>query len=138
MKNLRRTKGGDYMALEVNEISAYQNDIGPVVKSRDVSGKKIDMAVDSVGSTYQAETEYNQEKEINEEYIREEIAKANNYLKKNNIKCIFDYHEETNRITIKVMDRDTKEIIREIPPEKTLDAIKKMWKLAGLLIDERR
>jgi len=36
------------------------------------------------------------------------------------------------------MDGDTKEVIREIPPEKTLNAVQKMWELAGLLIDERR
>jgi flagellar protein FlaG len=36
------------------------------------------------------------------------------------------------------VDNDTKEIIREIPPEKTLDMISKMWELAGLVVDEKR
>jgi flagellar protein FlaG len=36
------------------------------------------------------------------------------------------------------MDRETEEVIREIPPEKTLEMIQKMWELAGFLIDEKR
>jgi flagellar protein FlaG len=35
------------------------------------------------------------------------------------------------------MDKDTEEIIREVPPEKTLAMIEKMWELAGLLVDEK-
>ena len=48
------------------------------------------------------------------------------------------YHEATKRISVKIVDNDTKEIIREIPPEKTLDMISKMWELAGLVVDEKR
>ena len=32
----------------------------------------------------------------------------------------------------------TNEIIREIPPEKILDMVAKMWDTAGLIVDERR
>lgn len=132
------------MALERINTTAYQNNVGSASKSREVAGRKNDdSASDSVGgnSSYKTQSvdEFAAEqKEINEKYIKEEIARANNFLKRHNIRCVFDYHEETNRITIKVMDGDTKEVLREIPPEKTLDAIRKMWELAGLLIDERR
>mgnify|MGYP003554300472 FL=1 len=50
----------------------------------------------------------------------------------------FGVHEATNRITIKIVDRDTKKVIRELPPEKTLDMIAKAWELAGILVDEKR
>jgi len=29
-------------------------------------------------------------------------------------------------------------MIREIPPEKILDLVAKMWEMAGILIDEKR
>lgn len=51
--------------------------------------------------------------------------------------AIFGIHEKTNRVTIKIVDKDTKEVIKEIPPEKTLDMIAKAWELAGILVDER-
>ena len=52
--------------------------------------------------------------------------------------AIFGIHEATNRVTIKIVDKDTKEVIKELPPEKTLDMIAKAWELAGLLVDEKR
>ncbi len=54
--------------------------------------------------------------------------------------CSFEYsiHDVTKEIMIKVIDKDTKEVIREIPPEKILDLVAKLWEIAGILVDERR
>ncbi|HEY8417197.1 MAG TPA: flagellar protein FlaG [Limnochordales bacterium] len=48
----------------------------------------------------------------------------------------FLVHEETDRIYVKVIDEETGEVIREIPPEKILDLVGHIQKLIGLLIDE--
>lgn len=55
-----------------------------------------------------------------------------------NCEALFGIHEETNRVTIKIVNKDTKEVLKEIPPEKTLDMLAKAWELAGLMIDEKR
>ena len=47
-------------------------------------------------------------------------------------------HEGTNRIMVKIVDKTTKEVIKELQPEKTLDMIAKAWELAGLMVDEKR
>ena len=47
-------------------------------------------------------------------------------------------NEKTNRVTIKIVDKKTKEVIKEFPPEKTLDMIAKVWEMAGLMVDEKR
>jgi flagellar protein FlaG len=47
-------------------------------------------------------------------------------------------HQRTNRIMVKVMDTEKNEVIREIPPERVLDAFAKALELAGVLLDERR
>ncbi len=52
--------------------------------------------------------------------------------------AIFGIHDETNRVMIKIVDKDTKELLREYPPEETLDMIAKVWELAGILVDEKR
>ena len=41
-------------------------------------------------------------------------------------------------MTIKIVDKQTKEVLKEFPPEKTLDMIAKVWELAGILVDEKR
>lgn len=70
----------------------------------------------------------------------EQIRKAVEQLNRNmqNTEAVFGIHEDTNRVTIKILDKSTKEVIKELPPEKTLDMIAKVWELAGLLVDERR
>lgn len=71
----------------------------------------------------------------------EQIKKAVEQMNKNMMahsEAIFGIHEGTNRVTIKIVDRDTKKVIKEIPPEKTLDMIAKVWEMAGILIDEKR
>lgn len=52
--------------------------------------------------------------------------------------AVFGIHEKTNRVTIKIVDKKTKEVIKEFPPEKTLDMIAKVWEMAGLMVDEKR
>jgi flagellar protein FlaG len=58
--------------------------------------------------------------------------------KASNTEAIFGIHEATNRVMIKIVDKETKEVIKELPPEKTLDMIAKVWEMAGLLVDEKR
>lgn len=69
-----------------------------------------------------------------------QIKKAVEELNKkaNNSEAIFGIHEGTNRVTIKLVDKDTKEVIKELPPEKTLDMIARVWEMAGIMVDERR
>lgn len=39
---------------------------------------------------------------------------------------------------VKVIDAETEEVIREIPPEKILDLVAMIWEMIGLIVDERR
>ncbi|BFT68681.1 flagellar protein FlaG [Paenibacillus sp. P36] len=50
----------------------------------------------------------------------------------------FSIHQKTKLISVKVLDKDTGETIREIPPEKSLDFVAKLWQMAGILVDEKR
>lgn len=70
--------------------------------------------------------------------LKKAVAEMNRKINNSNEEAVFGVHEETNRITIKIVDKDTKEIIKEFPPEKTLDMIAKVWEMAGILIDEKR
>lgn len=70
----------------------------------------------------------------------ENIKKAVDNLNKSmkNTSAIYGIHDGTNRVTIKIVDKQTKEVIKELPPEKTLDMISKVWEMAGMLVDEKR
>ena len=78
--------------------------------------------------------------EQQEQPSTEQIKKAVEQMRKNmnNSEAIFGIHEGTNRVTIKIVDKKTKDVIKGLPPEKTLDMIAKAWELAGILVDEKR
>ncbi|MCX8130716.1 MAG: flagellar protein FlaG [Clostridia bacterium] len=79
-----------------------------------------------------------QELPISEKVVIEAIEKANKAISGANRKFEFSIHEKTKEIMVKVIDSDSNEVIREIPPEKILDMVAKMWEMAGIMVDERR
>lgn len=70
------------------------------------------------------------------EALKKAAEEINRHL--TNSEAVFGVHDRTNRITIKIVDKDTKEVLKEYPPEKTLDMIAKVWEMAGLMVDEKR
>ena len=88
-------------------------------------------------------TEKDQEdKDLSEEKDAKQgtqLKKAVNDLNKQmkNSEAIFGIHDKTNRVTIKIIAKTTKEVIKEYPPEETLDMIAKVWEIAGILVDEK-
>ncbi len=75
-----------------------------------------------------------------EQASNEQIRKAVEQMNKSmaNSEAVFGIHEGTNRVTIKIVDKTSKEVIKELPPEKTLDMIARVWDMAGILVDEKR
>ncbi len=57
-------------------------------------------------------------------------------LKHHNIEI--SYNDEVNRYAIKVLDSKSKEVVKEIPSEKSLEMFAKMLEIEGLLVDEKR
>ena len=81
----------------------------------------------------------NNQQEVDNEQIRKAVEDVNKKMITNqNSELQFGIHEGTHRVTIKVIDRQSKKVIKELPPEKTLDMIAKAWELAGIMVDERR
>ena len=68
--------------------------------------------------------------------LKEAVKRINSNLE--SCEAVFGIHEETNRVMIKMVDKETKETIKEFPAEETLDLIAKAWELAGIMVDEKR
>jgi flagellar protein FlaG len=59
----------------------------------------------------------------------------NSALEPINVKLNFDEHEETGRIVVTVVNSETEEVIRQIPPEAILKMAQRMEEMTGLLLD---
>jgi flagellar protein FlaG len=99
----------------------------PIAASLDISSMKELVKAQQQGESVQ----------ISDVQVIKMIERANKALTGRNTTFEFSIHKQTKQILVKVLDKDTGETIREIPPEKTLDMVAKMWELAGLLVDER-
>lgn len=70
------------------------------------------------------------------------IGKMNESVEESNSKekeqIRFSYHEETNRIIMRVTNSETNEIIREIPSKNALKFLEYLQEYAGIFVDESR
>ncbi len=76
------------------------------------------------------------EQPLSEKEQQRRMARLQDTLKNHNIEI--SYNEEVNRYAIKVLDSDSKEVVKEIPSEKTLEMFARMLEIEGLLVDEKR
>ena len=74
---------------------------------------------------------------INKELLDKAITEVNHKFKLVNKEFSYDIHEKTNRITVKIKDSETGDILKEIPSEESLDLAAKIKEMAGLLVDEK-
>ncbi|MCM1188955.1 MAG: flagellar protein FlaG [bacterium] len=105
------------------------------------AAEKVDLTTNVVENAQEKGRSDNGEQQGKEQQAtNEQIRKAVEQLNKSmaNSEAVFGIHEETNRVTIKIVDKSTKEVLKELPPEKTLDMIARVWDMAGILIDEKR
>lgn len=72
-----------------------------------------------------------------EHQLIEAIEKSNKGFKMDNTSLKFSVHEKTKEIMVKVVDDNTKEVIREIPSEKILDMVAAMIERTGVFLDKK-
>lgn len=98
------------------------------------SGKQPEGKVNS--SVFNAENEQTANEKVSNDQLKKAVEELNKKI--GNSEAVFGVHEDTNRVTIKIIDKDTKKVLKELPPEKTLDMIARVWEMAGILVDEKR
>ncbi|UQZ33834.1 hypothetical protein C2I18_10025 [Paenibacillus sp. PK3_47] len=74
---------------------------------------------------------------VGEEQLIRTIEQAVKSLQGPQTTLEISIHEKTHDIMVKVLNKDTGELIREVPREKTLDLVAKMMEIAGILVDEK-
>ncbi len=106
------------------------------VEQTEQNGTGSSPAVADETAEHDGKVEQEEKQTTGSKQIRKAIDEINK--KAVNSEAIFGIHDKTNRVMIKIIDKDTKKVIKEYPPEKTLDMIAKVWEMAGLMVDEKR
>lgn len=74
----------------------------------------------------------------NQKDLKAAVELANKVLFKNNTHLKFEIHEKTKEVMVRIVEDETGEVVKEIPPEKMLDMVAKLWEIAGIIVDEKR
>lgn len=114
-------------AKETGSAPEAEQTMRPTKQASEYSGAAQDYSYGAEGTEDAGEQKTGQ--------LKKAVTDLNKQLK--NSEAIFGIHEETNRVTIKIVDKSTKEVIKEFPPEETLDMIAKVWEIAGIRVDQK-
>jgi len=75
--------------------------------------------------------------DVDEEKLESHMDLLNDTLRTFDKRLRFQIHRETEQVYTHVIDIETEEILREIPPEEILDMVARIEEMVGLIIDEK-
>lgn len=139
MPFLEKTNGGVAMKIDgvnstVNNVTnSYTADVKSVQSVPDISSNVTSGAETMVANNV---IESNQKNAPSENTIKQAVSDINKRINPNTV-AKYGFHDETNRVTIKIVDKNSDKVIKEFPAEETLDMIAKVWELAGVFLDEK-
>lgn len=77
----------------------------------------------------------------NKDYTKKQVENAvesiNEFLQTEQLDSKFVFHDGLNQYYVRLVDSKTEEVIKEIPPERLLNAFYEMQKLVGMIVDEK-
>jgi flagellar protein FlaG len=72
-----------------------------------------------------------------QETLMKAADSVNKHIEMTNRYLDMSVHDKTQRIIVRVVDKDTGDVVREIPPEETLDFLANLLEQAGIFVDTK-
>jgi flagellar protein FlaG len=120
------------------EVNAVAQNMDLTVEAADnTAGSKNESSAQNFANNQSKRAETEEQIQADNAKIKKAISEMTKKVQ-SNAEAVFGIHEKTNRVTIKMVDKETKKVIKEFPPDETLDMIAKVWEIAGILVDEKR
>lgn len=117
--------------MEVKGVSSNPNVIRPMNRISESSLDQKDL------SKYGSQQTAKESQEDLGSRIKERVEAVNEFLVPLNSSIKFTYHEDLQEYYVELIDKDTQEVIREIPPKKFLDMYAAMAEFMGLFVDKK-
>lgn len=126
---------------EIVNRSTVTTSAAPKVSSSEATMKETqDSKIQQVQAQVRVETAkaHGESKEaISKEQLEKAVKTMNDFLEVQHKASKFVFHEGLDKYYVKLVDIETEEVIKEIPPERLLDAFYEMQKLTGMIVDEK-
>ncbi|TDX35999.1 flagellar protein FlaG [Halanaerobium congolense] len=126
-----RTEGVDSLSSQ----QLYNNNNNSSKNIRTEKIKSNNKKTNRQATSLQEKNEYNQQ-ELEDE-VRESVKDVNEIVDQVKEGLSFQIHEDTEELMVQVIDVNTDEVIKELPPEEMLDLKARIHEMVGILIDEK-
>ena len=69
--------------------------------------------------------------------LEQALLQVKERFEKVNVGFEYSVDDTTKRNVVKIIDKDTKEVIRQYPPEEILNMLQKMYEMLGIFVDQK-
>lgn len=69
--------------------------------------------------------------------VRRAVDSVNSWLGSLRIRLSFEFHEGSGQMMVKVIDQESGEVVKEVPPLEVLETAARIREFVGLLLDKR-
>jgi len=115
------------------EVSSVTQPVSsPVSAKPEAPVTKVGMNATQHSATQKAPV---QQEKVSEKSILQAVTQANIEIAGGNEKVGFGYEKRLGQLYVQVLDKDTGEVIKEIPPKSFIEHQAFMKELAGILLD---
>lgn len=98
--------------------------------------RKVEIPLDSRFKETEATPLAVKEKALNKEDLQKSVDGLNQLLPSNSY-LKFQLHENLNKYYVAIVDSNTNQVIKEIPPKKILDLAADIWEKLGIIVDKK-
>ncbi|GAB2490544.1 hypothetical protein GCM10008929_13410 [Alkalibacterium psychrotolerans] len=124
------------MSQRVESIDALKTIDRVLHSNRNGVSYSGDRLVEPIKAVEGIETSFDRvQYEPSKDQVQKLADEAQSVLQRVNAQLTFKVHEGTGRTLVQVVEKDSKEVLREIPPEKMLDVIAGIWQWSGIAVD---
>jgi len=118
------------MAMEVTQVLQGMRNTGSQNTTRSL--EKVRRAF----ATYADEQLQQREEKISREQVKQLTQELQNVTRAFNKRLSFDYNEQLEQMVVKVIDRETDTVIKELPPSELQRVHLRIREAIGILLDE--
>ncbi|MDF2065809.1 flagellar protein FlaG [Bacillus sp. Cr_A10] len=99
--------------------------------------ENLNIGENSLKQIMQSEQKANEKESFPKDKVQKAVDALNEFMTVQNRNSKFVMHDGLDRYYVEVVDAETDEVIREVPPRKLLDAFYTMQKFLGMIVDEK-
>lgn len=120
--------------MEINKVTGSQLPDGNYGKT---ATSRVDEITTKPVHENRLDLNYQNDADIDKEQLANIVLSFNDFMKPVRTNLKFELHDRLDRYYVSVINSETNEVIKEIPPKKMLDMYAEMADFIGILIDKK-